>query len=226
MNILAFDTTSPLLSVAARNSEGKTVEFNYQGIFGHAEHFLPLLDGVLRQLKLTLPDIQQVMTGTGPGSFTGARVGFAFLKGLTAGRSLPVSGISSLELIARNAVFADGDIAVMVNARREKVYAAFFRFKKNGLARTAEDQVLTPEAFMKKLKPGTRVMGDALRVYGDKIRRHSKTAVLLPEKFWYPRAVNAFDAGVQSENLKGNYLPNYLRLSEPEEKKNERHYAC
>ena len=82
MNILAIDTLTPTLSIAALGSNGLvTQSFAGKGT-SHAERLLPLIDAAVSAAGFTAVDTETVLAPEGPGSFTGLRLGFAVAKAL------------------------------------------------------------------------------------------------------------------------------------------------
>ncbi len=230
INILGLDTSSRMLTVACSAAQGPVSEANFHGELQHSENFFRLMESVLASRHPTnrQPALEQVdayAIGMGPGSFTGLRIGFSVLKGLLAAHRRPVYGISSLDLIADGISLDSGRLAVAVNARRERIYAAFYRFFKGRWEREApQDEVLSPEDLTARLGDEIYVAGDALREYGDLIQKKAPKAVFIQENFWYPRAgrlVNFVRSRyTQMKPLDAGALqPRYLRLSEAEEKK-------
>lgn len=231
MNILGLDTSSRMLTVACSAAQGAVSEANFHGELQHSENFFHLMESVLASHcvvpkdQSALEQVDAYAIGMGPGSFTGLRIGFSVLKGLLAVHRRPVYGISSLDLIADGISLDSGRLVVAVNARRERIYAAFYRFFKGRWEREApEDEVLSPEDLTVRLGDEICVAGDALREYGDLIQKKAPKAVFIQENFWYPRAgrlVNFVRSRyTQMKPLDAGALqPRYLRLSEAEEKK-------
>jgi tRNA threonylcarbamoyladenosine biosynthesis protein TsaB len=223
-NILGFDTSSKCLSVAVSDRRGLVAETAFFGLLQHSENLFHLIQSTLESVKIGLDDVDGYAIGRGPGSFTGLRIGFSVLKGFLAACPKPVYGCSSLDLIARGISLANGRLAVLVNARRDRIYAAFYCFDKGVPAREEpEDRVLTVKALPGLLRGAVHCAGDALLEYGDAIRKKNPKAVFIGEEFWYPRAVHLVRASAcryyLMEPLKpGQIGPEYLRLSEPEEK--------
>lgn len=224
LNILGFDTSSKCLSVAVCDRRGLVAETAFFGLLRHSENLFHLIQSTLESVKIGLEDVDGYAIGRGPGSFTGLRIGFSVLKGFLAAHPKPVYGSSSLDLVARGIALGGGRLAVLVNARRERIYAAFYRFEKGQLRREEpEDRVLPLKALLGRLKGPVHCVGDALLEYGDAIRKKNPKAVFIGEEFWYPRAVHLVRAvacryyPVEPLNP-GQIGPQYLRLSEAEEK--------
>ena len=119
---------------------------------------------------------------------------------------------------------ANGELAVCVDARRERIYAAMYRFRHGAVQKVVPDSLFSFDELKKRVCPETVFTGDALETYGALIRQSvGKEATFLSRSFWYPRAVFSIDlAETKKEWLKPLSLramkPAYLRSSEAEEK--------
>lgn len=91
--------------------------------FGHAEHLMPLVTEALAESGRAVADLEAVVVGTGPGPFTGLRVGMATAAALGDARGIPVHGVPSHDAIAHAAAW-DGDFLVVTDARRKEVYVS------------------------------------------------------------------------------------------------------
>ena len=223
-NILAVDTSSKLLSVALRSEQGEVFEANLEGTPRHSEQLIGLVQGGLKHLGLNKKELDHFAWGLGPGSFTGLRIGLSVLKGFHLGLRKRAFGASSLDLIALGTGMNEGKLAVCVDARRNRIYAAIYRFQSGRVAKVLKDSVLSFEALVKKVDSKTVFTGDALLTYGDRLRKElGKKALFLDSNFWYPRAlflVKLFDSNprwLKPLTLR-EMIPQYLRISEAEEK--------
>jgi tRNA threonylcarbamoyl adenosine modification protein YeaZ len=103
MFTLALDTTGASCS-AALVDEGRIIAHSSEAIGqGHAERLAPLVQELIYYAGRNVGDVSRVAVCTGPGSFTGQRVALSFAKGFALPRKLPVIGLSSLEIWAREA---------------------------------------------------------------------------------------------------------------------------
>ncbi len=142
MLVLALDTATPtLLAGVARWSPGGEVEVLAERAVPsgtrHAELLTPAIRDVLADAGVTLADLGAVVTGLGPGPFTGLRVGIVTAAALADARGLPVLGVCSLDAIG------SGARTVVTDARRKEVYWA--TYAADG-ARTDGPGVVRPEA--------------------------------------------------------------------------------
>ena len=187
--ILAYDTSSDILSMALFKDEKKFVEFESPLFTKHSTSLVPIMDAFLKKQKKSLADLEVLAVGLGPGSFTGLRVGITVAKVLAYVLKKPVMGISSLEAIARGASSWNGPVAVILDARKEKLYAAVYEGKK-----TIQKPVLTTLGeLLKELKKPTLFVGDAVVKYTDQIRElgaRSYHQVMDEAKFCTPKALS------------------------------------
>lgn len=190
--VLAVETSSRLLSVAAQAPDGSVFETSLNGTPRHAEQLMDLVAHGLKALRLKKDDLRTLLWGSGPGSFTGLRIGFAALKGfyLGLGGRHRVFGASSLDLIAYGVGIHSGDLLVSVDARRDRIYAAVYRFHGGSIEKLLQDSLLSFDQLMKWIKPDTTLAGDAWLRYGNEIRKRCRSVHVLDEAFWYPRAAS------------------------------------
>ena len=223
-NILAVDTSSRVLSVAIRSKEKATFEANLEGTPRHSEQLIGLVEEGLNRLGLKKNELDEFIWGLGPGSFTGLRIGLSILKGFHLGFGKKVFGASSLDLIALGSGMASGELIVCVDARRERIYTAIYRFRNGEAQKVLRDCALSLDQLLKKIEMGAVLTGDALVPYGDLIRKRlGEKALFLKPSFWYPRALfltrlhKTKRPWLKSLSLR-TMVPQYLRISEAEEK--------
>lgn len=125
--ILAVDTTGPDCSAAFHNGERELGKLSERIGRGHAERLAPVVEAVLQSAGVAPAAVTRLAVCTGPGSFTGLRVGLAFVKGFALPRGLPIIGVNALTVaaVAEQGAKA-GNVAVFRDIRRgEVMYARF-----------------------------------------------------------------------------------------------------
>lgn len=120
--ILAVDTSSAIASLAITQSEKLIASIESDALIPHSKIFFNLLSSLLQNAGLQLAEIAAFAAATGPGSFTGLRVGLSALKGLSHATGKPAVGIGSIDAVALTAK-TNGKILAMIDAGREEVYA-------------------------------------------------------------------------------------------------------
>ncbi|MFP4020638.1 MAG: tRNA (adenosine(37)-N6)-threonylcarbamoyltransferase complex dimerization subunit type 1 TsaB [Halanaerobium sp.] len=128
MLILGIDCSTDLLGLAVMDSGQLKGEYNLSLKRQHSEKLLPLMEQIFELLDIEAEDLEGVAVAVGPGSFTGLRIGITTAKMLGRIFSIPVKGISTLEILAAG---ADGDyILPLLDARRKRVYYSFYQKNK------------------------------------------------------------------------------------------------
>ncbi len=129
MNILAFDTCYGACSAAVLRSACDACFEHFElRQSGHAERLIPIISAVMVEAGLAFSDLDRIAVTVGPGSFTGTRIGVAAARALAASTSLPVIGVTTLEVIAETFAVLEGDtsppeVLVAIEARNNQVYA-------------------------------------------------------------------------------------------------------
>lgn len=168
MIILAADTSTSRGSVALRLSEGTVLREELGGERPHSETLLPAVEKILARAALTRADVQIIAVGTGPGSFTGLRVGLATFKAWAEASDLPIIPVVSLDAVALPALRGGSPVVVLADARKGEVYAAFYPdFEDRDLPRREGDVVLIPHeevpGWVSALKrPDVRLVGTGM----------------------------------------------------------------
>lgn len=125
--ILGIDTSAAQCAVALVGG-GQPVAERRPMERGHAEHLFPMIDEVLARAGAAYADIRLVAVCTGPGSFTGVRIGVAAARGLALGIGVPAVGVSRFEALAAEARESgrDGAVAVCLAGRGGTVFLQVF----------------------------------------------------------------------------------------------------
>jgi tRNA threonylcarbamoyladenosine biosynthesis protein TsaB len=130
MRVLAIDTALAACSAAVLDTEygGIVASENLPMQRGHAEALLPLLQRVMQQAGFGFADIDRIAVTTGPGSFTGLRVGIAAARGLALAAKKPAVGLSTLSAYAAPHIASDERFPVVaaIDARHNHVYLQVF----------------------------------------------------------------------------------------------------
>ncbi len=130
MRVLAIDTALEACSAAILDTETAAITAHETRpmLRGHAEALTPLIARVLKRAMLTFSEIDRIAVTTGPGSFTGLRVGIAAARGLALASGKPAVGLSTLAAFAAPLIAADDTLPVVavIDARHDHVYCQVF----------------------------------------------------------------------------------------------------
>jgi tRNA threonylcarbamoyladenosine biosynthesis protein TsaB len=146
--LLAFDTATDAVSTAVVDGDRPVVEVVSHAPGRAARRVLGDVAHALAAAGVALDELDGIVVGTGPGSFTGLRIGLATAAALADAADRPLAGVSTLA--ALRAGGPDGAVAV-IDARRGELFAA---------GPDLEPQVLAPDALVRLVAPGTPCVGD------------------------------------------------------------------
>jgi tRNA threonylcarbamoyl adenosine modification protein YeaZ len=191
-------------------------------------HLFPAVLRLLQSADRTIEEVEAVVVGRGPGSFTGVRIGVSAAKGIAQGRGVPLFGVNTLDAIAERFAGRQGLVGVVGDAMRREVYPALYRLSSSGIERLTPDAVAVPAVVAAEwaaLGEPVLLAGNALRKYaGLFTEAMGEAAMFAPEAVWTPtgesllmaswRAALRNDAG---DGDPGALLPVYTRLSDAEE---------
>ncbi len=190
----------------------------------HSERLMTVIDHALVQSELNMDDIDVFSVAIGPGSFTGLRIGLSTVKGLSYSTGKPVVTVPTLKAFAWNFPFCEYPVCLMLDARKEEVYAAVFRWEEDGFRQDVEDMSVRPEELLKRLPGTTLFAGEGALLYRDVISRVMKErAVMAPSVGMVPSPANVAMLGL-SKAARGEFTgaaaatPLYIRKSEAEVK--------
>lgn len=157
MKTLAFDTSTEALCVAVTDGPRTLVNLRSPFRARHSDALAPALEAALAKAKMRPEDVRLVAVGTGPGSFTGLRIGVAAAKVLAYALGAKIVGVPSLEAAARPLLALSERVLVVLDARRGEFYAAL---AERGKA-ARPPFLTTPEALVRSVKKPVLVAGAA-----------------------------------------------------------------
>jgi tRNA threonylcarbamoyladenosine biosynthesis protein TsaB len=149
MKILALDTTGEFGSIALENGGILIAETHLHSSDGFAHIIFNEIDRLLARAGCDIADIDCFAAASGPGSFTGVRVGMTAVKGLGEALGKPVAAVSKLRALAQFGTTERR--AVMIDARRGQIYAAVYDSE---LHAVIPDAVLKMSAWLHSLDSG------------------------------------------------------------------------
>lgn len=217
MNVLAIETSTLTGSVALFKNESVVGEITLSVSVQHSERLMPAIDQLLRDAGTNPAEIDLYAVATGPGSFTGLRIGIAAAQGLSLSHGKPMIGVSTLEALALNGIFFNGLIVPLLDAYRGEVYRGLYRGGSGLPALIDEDRVTGIQPLIEELQKqdsATLLLGNGAEIYGDQIQKALGKTTVAPGLLRNPRASNvAFLALQKSKETipRGPLFPRYLR---------------
>lgn len=190
MLILGIESATSHVGCAIGGHEGVLASATSGRPRRHAETLAPQIEFLLRQAQIDISEISVVAVDIGPGLYTGLRVGLSTAMATAFGLSVPMIGVSSLDLVAFPLRHSTRLIAAAIDARRGELFTAFYRQVPGGLQRTTEPAVVTPDELYAQLQAtGSEclVVGDGALRYRDQLSTLTKVEVV-DESLAYPSA--------------------------------------
>ena len=222
MKILSLDSSATVATVALMEDGRLLAEYTLNNGNTHSETLLPMVETILRDFGVTSDDVSLFAATTGPGSFTGVRIGAATIKGLAFGTNKPCVEVSTLEAIAENLACRDGLICPVMNARRSQVYTALFRAEGGVLTRLMPDSALSIEeldGILSEYREPVSFAGDGYSITVDALKKTDY--IPTPERLRHQSAASvatvAYRMALKGETVSDKELKvTYLRPSQAE----------
>jgi len=214
-NLLALDASTEALSIAIQFN-GQIVKHFEVCPQQHSQKVLPLVSELLDKAGCKLQDLDGIVFGRGPGSFTGVRISVAIAQGLAYGANLPLVGVSTLQAMAQQAIDEKQVESVVtgIDARMGEIYFAHYRKSGKGLAELSIDEnevVCAPAALPESIK-GLTAVGTAWEPYAEQAAELNLdviSEITLPDAAYMLKIAEVeFDKGntVQAADAQPHYV--------------------
>jgi len=221
---LAFETSGAIGQITLGDA-GSTLETrSLSGPRRHAAEFLPTVAALCRDHSVNPSAIRHIYVSAGPGSFTGLRIGITAARMIALATGADIVAVPTLEVVAQNAMDASPPpdyVAVVLDAKRKRVYAAAFRRLDIEYAPTSDPAEVAPADFLARQPRTCAVLGEGVAYHRKAIE--ASGLVVLPDALHAPRAETVYRLGVQRARRgladdPRRLIPVYIRPPEAEEK--------
>lgn len=161
--ILGIDTSSIDLGIGLYKDETAVASYSRFIRNSHAEHITNAVQMILTANDVDPSEINHIAVTSGPGSFTGLRIGIAFAKGFCFAKpDARIYPVSSLEIMAHAAQRSQKRIISAIDARNDEVFWASFHSNRDQMERLSEDSVCSAEKFRETIKPDDLIITDKM----------------------------------------------------------------
>ena len=234
MKILAIDSSGLVATVALVEDHNLIAEYTIHHKKTHSQTLMPMLDEVKRMVELELDTIDAIAVASGPGSFTGLRIGAATAKGLAMGLNKPIIEVPTLEGMAYQMYGASAVICPIMDARRNQVYTGLYQFVpgedgycmeilKEGCACDIMECIEVANSFEQPVI----FLGDGVPVFESVIKEHATVPVFFAPA--HRRLQSAAGVGTLALEFakEGRFVeakdhaPEYFRMSQAERERME-----
>ncbi len=153
MLVIGIETSGHTASCALCTEKSVLAQISLETKRTHSQLILPMVKEMLGASGHTLDEADGFAAASGPGSYTGLRIGISAVKGICFGLNKKCAGISSLLSLAYNFSGTDSTICSVMKARQKLVYTAMFKTCSDGsVERISEDEIIDESALADKLK--------------------------------------------------------------------------
>lgn len=231
MKILAIDASGIAGSVAYIKDYEIVGEYYICYKLTHSETIMPMLENLKQIIDLPLEELDAIAVTSGPGSFTGLRIGVATAKAMALALNIPVIGVPTLDVLANSLYFTEHLICPIMDARRQQVYTSLYQWQEGSLKRLTDYEALPIETLLGTLEAKAEkviFLGDGEKVFKEEIvNKLGERALFAPSFIKLQHAgvlaecaCQAYERGeVTDADL---FAPLYLRKSQAEREREER----
>ena len=199
--ILAINTSTLQFSLALLKRDGviaaEQLMFRKKGNFGS---LMPAVDNLLSVSNIRPSDLSGIAVATGPGSFTGLRIGISLAKGLCHALQIPLAGVSSLEALASQIPFAKHPVIPLLRSRRGEIFTArFIPINDYQLKKQEEDISINLNDLVPMLREPAFIIGDNFEEQAPVFEKsETETEIILaPPQLWSLRASSVGALGLR-----------------------------
>lgn len=225
---LGIETSGALGSVALGLGDTVCGKYDFATPRAHAVDFLPAIARLCRFHDVAPADLAYVFLSIGPGSFTGLRIAVSAARMIALSTHAKIVGVPTLTVIAQNANLLPhppATVTVLLDAKRQRVYAASFR-RISGIYRCdAVPEEVDPGAFLATRPDSCPILGEGVLAHREVTKRSG--LVVLPKDLYRARAETVYALGLRmaknGEIVHPRLLvPDYIRRPEAEERWEQR----
>jgi tRNA threonylcarbamoyladenosine biosynthesis protein TsaB len=159
--LLAIDTATRLMSLALHDGHRLLAEETWHTPNNHTAELAPAVQTLMARCDVTLDELTALAVSTGPGSFTGVRIGVALAKGIASVHKLPLVGVSTLDtLAAAQPPYPRHALVTVIEAGRGRIIAATYRWGKGEWVHRGEPRLMDWETLLANIDGPAYVTGD------------------------------------------------------------------
>lgn len=230
MTILAIDSSGLVASVAILVDSELRAEYSVNYKKTHSQTLLPMIQEIMDMTETRVEEVDAIAVASGPGSFTGLRIGSATAKGLGLAVQKPLIPVPTLEGLAYQYYGSSCLLCPLMDARRSQVYTGLYEFSDE--FRVLQEQMVVPvEEILQQVNETGRetvFLGDGVARYCDAIKEQVKVSYQFAPAHHNQQSAGA--VAVRAEELWKQgiavaaeaFAPDYLRLSQAERERNEK----
>ena len=234
MKILAIDSSGLVATVAIVEDNNLIAEYTIHHKKTHSQTLMPMMEEVKQMVELELNTIDAIAVASGPGSFTGLRIGAATAKGLAMGLNKPIIEVPTLEGMAYQMYGSQALVCPIMDARRNQVYTGLYQFEEgeNGygmetLKEGCACDIMECIEVVNSFEQPVIFLGDGVPVFESMIREHATVPVYFAPAHRRLQSAASVGALAMEFAKEGRFVeakdhaPDYFRVSQAERERME-----
>ncbi len=223
MKILAIDTSNEVLGIALLNENVVIGEYITNLKKNHSVRLMPAIERFLADCETNPAELDKIVVAQGPGSYTGVRMGVTVAKSLAWSLDIPLTGVSSLAVLAAAPRYFEGYIVPLFDARRGLIYTGLYHYKQGSLEEIRSDKNILAADWAKELKlleQPILFIGNDVSIHREVFQTELKefaTFANITECNPRPGELGKLGMNLPPADIH-SFTPNYIRLVEAEAK--------
>jgi tRNA threonylcarbamoyladenosine biosynthesis protein TsaB len=177
--LLAIDTATSHASIALHDGQSVRGECTWEAANRHTVTLVPHIAQTLQTSGVTVADLTAIAVCTGPGSYTGVRIGVAMAKGMAMAQQLPLVGITTLDIVAAGQPADARPMVTLFTAGRKRIGFARYRWQETGWQAETDVEIATWDELAEKITVPTLVTGE-ISPQGQKVLCKVEHVTLVP----------------------------------------------
>ncbi len=231
MKILAVDTSTTAATAAIVEDGRLIAEYILNISRAHSQKIMGIIDELFKKSGIKPSEIDLFACSSGPGSFTGLRIGASIIKGMAQTFGKPVAGVPTLDALAYSLYNCTGLICPMLDAQRGMVYSCLYSWEKGRLAKREDLSVIQIEDLIKVVKEKSvpvTFLGDGALLFEENLKKGLEEYYIAPYDSLLPRASSCAALAFEMYN-KGlvdtynSFRLTYIRKSQAEVEYEKKH---
>jgi tRNA threonylcarbamoyladenosine biosynthesis protein TsaB len=158
--LLAIDTATQVMSLALHDGRSLLAEQTWHTENNHTVELAPSVQTLLKHCNAGIDDLKVLAVSTGPGSYSGLRIGVALAKGIASARRLPLVGVSTLDTIAAGQSHYQSSLIVAVQAGRGRVIIGRYQWRRGRWGQRGDPQLMSWESLFANIDGPTFLTGE------------------------------------------------------------------
>ncbi|TCN18104.1 tRNA (adenosine(37)-N6)-threonylcarbamoyltransferase complex dimerization subunit type 1 TsaB [Mesobacillus foraminis] len=224
MKILSIDTSNYVLGIGLLDGNQVMGEYISNLKKNHSVRVMPAIQTLMNECNVKPAELSKIVVAKGPGSYTGVRIGVTIAKTLAWTLNIPLTGVSSLEVLAASSGrHFNGFVSPLFDARRGQIYTGLYQFEEGRISSIMEDQLIMTTDWAPKLNELSQnilIAGNDLPLHQDILKEILGDKAVFAEITEHnPRPAELALLGRNKpDEDPHHFVPNYIRLAEAEAK--------